>query len=45
MVERYNSNIQDFMTKLPGVHSKNLRILLNKGQSLSHLIKLTQVSK
>ncbi|XP_029178024.1 LOW QUALITY PROTEIN: DNA repair endonuclease XPF [Nylanderia fulva] len=42
MVERYNSNIQDFMTKLPGVHSKNLRILLNKGQSLSHLIKLTQ---
>ncbi|CAL1683726.1 unnamed protein product [Lasius platythorax] len=42
MVEKYNSNIQDFMAKLPGVHSKNLRILLNKGQSLNHLIKLTQ---
>ncbi|KAL6435890.1 hypothetical protein ACFW04_005629 [Cataglyphis niger] len=42
MVEKYNSNIQDFMAKLPGVHSKNLRILLNKGQSLSHLIKFTQ---
>lgn len=42
MVEKYNSNIQDFMAKLPGVHSKNLRVLLNKGQSLSHLIKLTQ---
>jgi len=45
MVERYNSNIQDFMAKLPGVHSKNLRVLLNKGQSLSHLIKFTQVSE
>lgn len=42
MVEKYNSNIQDFMAKLPGVHSKNLRVLLNKGQSLSHLIKFTQ---
>lgn len=45
MVERYNSRIQDFMAKLPGVHSKNLRILLNKGQSLDHLIKLTKVSE
>lgn len=42
MVEKYNSHIQDFMAKLPGVHSKNLRILLNKGQSLDYLIKLTK---
>ncbi|XP_020281902.1 DNA repair endonuclease XPF [Pseudomyrmex gracilis] len=42
MVEKYNSHIQDFVAKLPGVHSKNLRILLNKGQSLDHLIKLKQ---
>ncbi|XP_012218802.1 DNA repair endonuclease XPF [Linepithema humile] len=42
MVEKYNSHIQDFMAKLPGVHSKNLRILLNKGKSLDHLITLSQ---
>ncbi|KYM98817.1 DNA repair endonuclease XPF, partial [Cyphomyrmex costatus] len=42
MVEKYNSHIQDFITKLPGVHSKNLRVLLNKGKSLDHLIKLSQ---
>ncbi|KAL0106731.1 hypothetical protein PUN28_015343 [Cardiocondyla obscurior] len=40
--EKYNSNIQDFVAKLPGVHSKNLRVLLNKGESLDHLIKLSQ---
>lgn len=45
MVEKYNSHIQDFIAKLPGIHSKNLRILLNKGKSLDHLIKLSQVSK
>jgi len=45
MVEKYNSHIQDFVAKLPGVHSKNLRILLNKGESLDHLIKLSQVSE
>ncbi|XP_019886917.2 DNA repair endonuclease XPF [Ooceraea biroi] len=42
MMEKYNSRIQDFVAKLPGVHSKNLRVLLNKGQSLSHLIRLTK---
>ncbi|XP_019699002.1 DNA repair endonuclease XPF isoform X2 [Harpegnathos saltator] len=42
MAEKYNPRIQDFMAKLPGVHSKNLRSLLNKGQSLDHLIKLTK---
>lgn len=45
MMEKYNSRIQDFVAKLPGVHSKNWRVLLNKGQSLSNLIKLTKVSK
>jgi len=45
MIEKYNPRIQDFIAKLPGVHSKNLRVLLNKGQSLSHLIKLTKVSR
>lgn len=43
MAEKYNPRIQDIVAKLPGVHSKNLRILLNKGHSLGHLIKLTKV--
>ncbi|XP_018359378.1 PREDICTED: DNA repair endonuclease XPF [Trachymyrmex cornetzi] len=42
LVEKYNPHIQDFIGKLPGVHSKNLRVLLNKGKSLDHLIKLSQ---
>ncbi|XP_071565965.1 DNA repair endonuclease XPF [Temnothorax nylanderi] len=42
MEEKYNSHIQDFIAKLPGVHSKNLHILLNKGESLDHLIKLSE---
>lgn len=44
MAEKYNSRIQDFMAKLPGMHSKNLRTLLNKGQSLDNLIKLSKVN-
>lgn len=42
MFQKYNSNIQDFMAKLPGVHSKNVCRILNQGQSLDHLIKLTE---
>ncbi|KYM86435.1 DNA repair endonuclease XPF, partial [Atta colombica] len=42
LVEKYNPHIQDFIGKLPGVHSKNLRVLLNKGKSLDHLMKLSQ---
>lgn len=41
--EKYNTNIQDFIIKLPGVNSKNLRVILNKGVSLDNLIKMTQV--
>lgn len=44
MAEKYNSHIQDFIAKLPGVHSKNLRVIMNKGRSLDHLITLSQVS-
>ena len=43
MTEKYNPHIQDLVAKLPGVHSKNLRSILNKGVSLNHLIKLTKV--
>lgn len=42
MFQKYNPHIQDFIGKLPGVHSKNLCAILNKGKSLDHLIKLTE---
>lgn len=43
MGERYNMKIQDFVAKLPGVTSKNLRIILNQGVSLENLVSLTKV--
>ncbi|XP_043278151.1 DNA repair endonuclease XPF [Venturia canescens] len=42
MVEKYNPNIQNLVSKLPGVHSKNLRAILNKGVSLDGLVKMTK---
>nr|XP_033329091.1 DNA repair endonuclease XPF isoform X1 [Megalopta genalis] len=39
---KYNSHIHDFIAKLPGVTTKNLYSILNKGQSLDHLVKLTK---
>lgn len=39
---KYNSRIQDFIAKLPGITTKNLHLVLNKGQSLDHLITLTK---
>ncbi|KAK2583994.1 hypothetical protein KPH14_006454 [Odynerus spinipes] len=42
MSQKYNSNIQDFIFKLPGVHSKNVCTILNQGKSLDHLVKLTE---
>ncbi|KAG7203362.1 hypothetical protein KM043_013437 [Ampulex compressa] len=41
MEEKYNNHIQDFIAKLPGVNSKNLRTILNRGKSLDDLIKLS----
>ncbi|KAK0178142.1 hypothetical protein PV328_002119 [Microctonus aethiopoides] len=41
MGEKYNVQIQDFVAKLPGVHSKNLRAILNSGESLDNLVRLT----
>ncbi|KAL7299564.1 hypothetical protein TKK_0007641 [Trichogramma kaykai] len=42
MAEKYNVHIQDLIAKLPGVHSKNLRAILNKGISLDHLLTLSK---
>ncbi|XP_076647013.1 DNA repair endonuclease XPF mei-9 isoform X1 [Halictus rubicundus] len=40
--EKFNSYIHDFIAKLPGVTTKNLYSILEKGQSLDHLNKLTK---
>lgn len=42
-VQQFNPHIQDFVAKLPGVSTKNLKAILTKGQSLDHLDKLTVV--
>lgn len=36
--------VHDFVQKLPGVTSKNIARIMNKGISLDHLITLTKVS-
>ncbi|KAE8742861.1 hypothetical protein FOCC_FOCC011542 [Frankliniella occidentalis] len=40
--EKFNIAIQDFISKLPGVNTKNVSSVLRKGQSLSHLISLSK---
>ncbi|KAL4098991.1 hypothetical protein QTP88_023494 [Uroleucon formosanum] len=39
--EIYNAIIKDFMTKLPGVTTQNILNLLNKGQSLTHMLNMS----
>ncbi|XP_054274769.1 DNA repair endonuclease XPF-like [Macrosteles quadrilineatus] len=41
-IEKYNTAIHDFVSKLPGVNTKNLTMLMNRGQSLDHLMTLSQ---
>lgn len=40
--ERYNILVHDFVQKLPGVTTKNLTRIMNRGVSLDHLITLTK---
>ncbi|XP_026676370.1 DNA repair endonuclease XPF-like [Diaphorina citri] len=40
--DRYNAAIEDFMSKLPGVTSKNKAAVLNRGSSLPALCKLSE---
>ncbi|XP_038214945.1 DNA repair endonuclease XPF-like isoform X1 [Zerene cesonia] len=40
--ERYNILVHDFVQKLPGVTSKNITRLMNRGVSLDHLINLSE---
>ncbi|XP_077291121.1 DNA repair endonuclease XPF-like [Arctopsyche grandis] len=41
-IERYDPGIYDFMLKLPGVNSKNVARIMNKGISLNDIIKLSK---
>ncbi|KAG8281888.1 DNA repair endonuclease XPF [Homalodisca vitripennis] len=41
-IEKYNTAIHDFVSKLPGVNTKNLVSLMNKGESLDHLMTLSK---
>lgn len=40
---KYNTNIYDFMQKLPGITSKNIDSILRKVKSLDEVIKLNKV--
>ncbi|KAI8422398.1 hypothetical protein MSG28_006247 [Choristoneura fumiferana] len=40
--ERYNILVHDFVQKLPGVTSKNMARIMNKGVSLDHLLTLNK---
>ncbi|CAH2108225.1 unnamed protein product [Euphydryas editha] len=40
--ERCNTLVHDFVQKLPGITSKNITRVMNRGISLDHLITLTQ---
>ncbi|XP_069693595.1 DNA repair endonuclease XPF [Periplaneta americana] len=42
VMEKWNTAIHDLVTKLPGVTTKNQRLLLLKGQSLDHLLTLSK---
>lgn len=41
--EKYNTNIHDFLLKLPGITSKNIDAVMRKGKSFKDLLKLTEV--
>lgn len=43
IVEKYNTNIHDFLLKLPGISSKNINAVMKKGENMKNLLKLSQV--
>ena len=42
-VDKYNPQVKDFLSKLPGVSSKNIYSILNHCENLMDLIELSQV--
>lgn len=43
METKYNTNIYDFMQKLPGITSKNIDIIMRNVKNLDEMIKLNKV--
>ena len=41
-VDRFNVQIKDFISKLPGINSKNIYSILNKTDNLADLLALTE---
>jgi hypothetical protein len=41
--DKYNPAVQDFVSKLPGVNTKNIRRILNNVDDLGHLISMSKV--
>ena len=42
-VDRFNAQIKDFVSKLPGINSKNIFAVLNKAENLLDLLDLSEV--
>ena len=42
VAEKYNTNIHDFLLKLPGISSKNIDAVMRKGKSLKDLLKMNE---
>ena len=43
-VDRFNAQIKDFVSKLPGINSKNIYAILNKTENLVDLLDMSEVS-
>ena len=43
-VDRFNAQIKDFVSKLPGINSKNIYAILNKTENLIDLLDMSEVS-
>ncbi|KAG5880660.1 hypothetical protein JTB14_022822 [Gonioctena quinquepunctata] len=39
---RYNSNVYDFVQKIPGITSKNIDVFLKKGESMENVVNKTE---
>ena len=44
-VDRFNAQIKDFVSKLPGINSKNIYAVLNKADNLIDLLDLSEVGE
>ncbi|KAG5680775.1 hypothetical protein PVAND_010262 [Polypedilum vanderplanki] len=43
ITDRYNTNIHDFLLKLPGITPKNIHQVMKKGKNLKNLLKMSDI--